>query len=171
MVPNKRYYLLIAAFSIQLIEQGAVSHAHSHCSSDKKEQINQSSDTESNIAHEKQHSHEHIKSQTEKMVTAVILELGILIHSLIIGITLGVTQDDDGFAALLIATCFHQMFEGIALGALVTSTTLKWGSKVLLGIAYPLTTPVGITIGIAIRNSFNSNSDQLIITQGIRIIC
>jgi zinc transporter 1/2/3 len=60
--------------------------------------------------------HDHLK------ITAVILEAGIALHSLIIGITLGVTSGHE-FVSLLIAVAFHQFFEGFALS--VTGTRHK----------------------------------------------
>ncbi|KAJ3015924.1 hypothetical protein HKX48_004304 [Thoreauomyces humboldtii] len=35
------------------------------------------------------------------------------------------------------------------------------------GILYPLTTPLGIAIGITIRNTYNENSQTYILVQGI----
>lgn len=52
----------------------------------------------------------------EHMITTYILEFGIALHSLIIGITLGVTPGTE-FITLLIAISFHQFFEGFALSA------------------------------------------------------
>ncbi|KAI9326214.1 ZIP zinc transporter-domain-containing protein [Obelidium mucronatum] len=104
---------------------------------------------------------------TSRGLPTIILELGILFHSLIIGITLGVTPDGS-FSTLLGAVCFHQMFEGMALGVLIGSLgNLTASTRLILGLLYPLTTPVGIAIGIAVRNSYNSNSSHLIILQGI----
>lgn len=38
-----------------------------------------------------------------------MLECSILFHSIIIGVTLGVTSDTAEFQTLLIAICFHQV--------------------------------------------------------------
>ncbi|KAF4921914.1 Zinc transporter 3 [Colletotrichum viniferum] len=48
-------------------------------------------------------------------VTVLILECGIIFHSIIIGITL-VVAGDSFFLTLFVVILFHQMFEGIALG-------------------------------------------------------
>ncbi|KAJ3349756.1 hypothetical protein HDU83_000293 [Entophlyctis luteolus] len=101
-----------------------------------------------------------------KEITTVILELGILFHSMIIGVTLGVTPDDS-FTTLLVAVCFHQMFEGMALGVLLAELDLSRRSKSLLALMYPLTTPAGIVIGILVRNQYNENASGLVLTQGI----
>ncbi|KAF5521803.1 Zinc transporter 3 [Colletotrichum aenigma] len=48
-------------------------------------------------------------------VTVLVLECGIIFHSIIIGITL-VVAGDSFFLTLFVVILFHQMFEGIALG-------------------------------------------------------
>ncbi|TEA22106.1 putative zinc transporter 8 [Colletotrichum sidae] len=48
-------------------------------------------------------------------VTVLVLECGIIFHSILIGITL-VVAGDTFFLTLFVVILFHQMFEGIALG-------------------------------------------------------
>ncbi|KAK2035524.1 Zip-domain-containing protein [Colletotrichum zoysiae] len=48
-------------------------------------------------------------------VTVLVLECGIIFHSILIGITL-VVAGDSFFLTLFVVILFHQMFEGIALG-------------------------------------------------------
>ncbi|RKO85321.1 Zinc/iron permease, partial [Blyttiomyces helicus] len=102
-----------------------------------------------------------------KELGTVILEAGILFHSLIIGITLGTTTDS-GFSSLLIAICFHQFTEGTGLGVLIGE--LKYGQMYkffVMGLLYPVTTPIGIAIGVGIRNTYNPNSQTALVVQGI----
>ncbi|KAJ3176250.1 high-affinity Zn(2+) transporter zrt1 [Geranomyces variabilis] len=100
-------------------------------------------------------------------IGTLVLEAGIIFHSLIIGLALGTTPDD-GFTSLLIAICFHQFTEGTALGVLIAQLPTRSLSKMYgAGILYPLTTPLGIAIGIAIRDSYNENSETSILVQGI----
>ncbi|KAJ3126433.1 hypothetical protein HK100_010264 [Physocladia obscura] len=115
-----------------------------------------------NHAENNGHSHD-----ANRELTTIILELGILFHSLIIGITLGVSADN-AFVSLLVAVCFHQMFEGMSLGVLIGKLAgLSDGVKRGLCLMYPLTTPLGIVIGIAIRNSYNENSPTQILVDGV----
>ncbi|KAJ3330027.1 hypothetical protein HDU91_003698 [Kappamyces sp. JEL0680] len=106
------------------------------------------------------------KQDLLKGLSTIVLELGILVHSLIIGITLGVS-DDSRFKTLSVAICFHQLFEGMALGTLVSDTTLRPRDKVVLGLLYPLTTPMGVAVGIATRQSFNENASHTLLLRGI----
>jgi zinc transporter ZupT len=46
-----------------------------------------------------------------------VLEAGIGVHSVLIGIALGVSKTACALIPLLIALVFHQLFEGFALGA------------------------------------------------------
>ncbi|KAL0932501.1 ZIP zinc transporter [Colletotrichum truncatum] len=50
-----------------------------------------------------------------KTFTVLVLECGIIFHSILIGITL-VVAGDSFFLTLFVVIIFHQMFEGIALG-------------------------------------------------------
>lgn len=69
-----------------------------------------------------------------------LLEMGILFHSVFIGMALSVTGGS-GFIVLLIAITFHQTFEGLALGSRIA--VLKWKPKAaqpwLMACAYGLT--------------------------------
>ncbi|KAJ1965148.1 low-affinity Zn(2+) transporter zrt2 [Dipsacomyces acuminosporus] len=49
-----------------------------------------------------------------RALATYILELGIALYSVLIGLALAIS--DRGFTAFLIAVCFHQFFEGLALG-------------------------------------------------------
>jgi zinc transporter 1/2/3 len=107
------------------------------------------------------HEHHHLK------ITTIILEFGIALHSIIIGVALGVARGPE-FKSLFIALAFHQFFEGVAL----STTAIKAGFKskklpLLLACLYALTTPIGISIGVAVSGSFNENSQTSLLVQGI----
>lgn len=46
-----------------------------------------------------------------------VLELGIALHSVLIGMALGVSQEPEAARPLAAALVFHQSFEGFALGS------------------------------------------------------
>ena len=96
----------------------------------------------------------------------IAIEAGIVFHSILIGVTLGVATGA-GFVALLIAITFHQLFEGLALGSRLSLLTWRsTGYKALLATAFVLTTPVGVAIGIGVRKSFNGNNAATLIVLG-----
>jgi zinc transporter 1/2/3 len=99
--------------------------------------------------------------QSLRNIGTFILELGIVMHSIIIGITLG-TTDTDSFNTLFIALIFHQFFEGIALGTRVNDLNCKsWKKPVFMGLLFVCMTPIGIAIGIGIRSTINPRASIL----------
>ncbi|KAJ3549251.1 hypothetical protein NMY22_g957 [Coprinellus aureogranulatus] len=77
--------------------------------------------------HHSHHHHEH-HHQTEKhrigrrrqIVSIFVLQAGIMIHSLVIGLTLSIASGAD-FASLTTAIIFHQIFEGLSLGVRIAA--------------------------------------------------
>lgn len=105
--------------------------------------------------------------QEEQGWQVIMLEAGIIFHSIMIGITLG-AGSGAGWVTLLIVIVFHQFFEGAALGARMA--LLTWVSKLkiaLMGLAFILITPIGIAIGIGIRQSFSQNGKASLLSVGI----
>jgi zinc transporter ZupT len=109
---------------------------------------------------------QQVPTYSNKKLSVIILESGILFHSVIIGLTLGITPDDE-FTTLLIAISFHQFFEGMALGTLIGELGLTVRVKALLTMMYPVTTPLGMAIGMAVRTSLDVNSGSYVLTLGI----
>jgi zinc transporter 1/2/3 len=102
-----------------------------------------------------------------KHLSVMLLEAGIVFHSVVIGLALGVVPDAE-FKTLVFAVCFHQLFEGMALGVLIGDLRLKSFAKFwVLGLIYPLSTPLGVSIGVGIRSTFNENAQGMILLQGI----
>lgn len=85
---------------------------------------------------------------------------------MIIGLALGVATDE--FKSLLVAIVFHQLFEGIALGVRIAEVkSFNSWKKWIAALLYPITTPIGIAIGIGVRKSFNANAYRALLSQGI----
>ncbi|KAM5586871.1 zinc transporter 1-like [Rosa sericea] len=99
-------------------------------------------------------------------VIAQVLELGILVHSVIIGISVGATHDTDTIKPLLVALSFHQFFEGISLGGCISQAQFKSLSEAIMAAFFSLTTPIGIAIGIGISNVDSETSPTALIVQG-----
>jgi zinc transporter 1/2/3 len=96
-----------------------------------------------------------------------ILEFGIILHSVLIGLTLAVDED---FKVLFIVLVFHQTFEGLGLGARLAY--LKLPEKynyvaIYAAVLYGLTTPVGIAAGLGVRNTYNPGSETASIVSGV----
>ncbi|KAE9599937.1 hypothetical protein Lal_00046143 [Lupinus albus] len=122
-------------------------------------------------AHGSQHGHSHGGDDDESSVRHVIisqvLELGILSHSVIIGLSLGVSQSPCTIKPLIAALSFHQFFEGFALGGCISQAQFKTSSSTIMACFFALTTPIGVAIGTSIASVFNPYSPIALITEGI----
>ncbi|KAB1216866.1 Zinc transporter 1 [Morella rubra] len=121
------------------------------------------------------HAHGSANIPTERMnlpeltrhrIIAQVLEIGIVFHSVIIGIDMGVSQSVGTIRPLLVALSFHQFFEGIGLGGCISQAKFKTKSAAIMAIFFSLTTPVGAAIGIGISSSYNENSPLALIVEG-----
>ncbi|CAK9881267.1 unnamed protein product [Sphagnum jensenii] len=101
------------------------------------------------------------------VVIAQVLELGIVAHSVIIGIALGVSNSPCTIRPLLAALSFHQFFEGFALGGCISQARYKMTSSAIMAFFFAVTTPGGIAVGIGISSSYNDNSPRALIVEGI----
>ncbi|KAH7922420.1 Zinc/iron permease [Leucogyrophana mollusca] len=108
-----------------------------------------------------------------QIVGILVLQLGIMIHSMVIGLTLSITSGPE-FTSLFVAIIFHQLFEGLSLGIRIASlpssqdTEFKYLAvlKPVLAVLFAITTPVGILLGLLI---FSRGDDGLHmrLTQGL----
>ncbi|KAI0065164.1 Zinc/iron permease [Artomyces pyxidatus] len=110
--------------------------------------------------------HPHVPS-------AQVLQFGIMIHSLVIGLTLAIASGAD-FTSLVAAISFHQLFEGLSLGIRIAAlpaprdgpSHLVW-LKPVLAILFAITTPVGITIGLLSFGAAGSGGVRLKVIEGL----
>ena len=120
------------------------------------------------------HQHSHVTEgapakgkEKNASIVAHVLEVGISLHSVIIGLALGVSSDVVEIRALLIALCFHQFFEGIALGVSVAEAGLGKTQRVVAICSFTFATPIGVAIGLTLASQQSSNSRGLLIAQGV----
>ncbi|KAJ1696370.1 hypothetical protein LUZ63_004882 [Rhynchospora breviuscula] len=100
-------------------------------------------------------------------VISEVLELGIIVHSVIIGMSLGASESPSTIRPLVVALTFHQFFEGLGLGSCIAQAKFRLKSVVTMSIFFSLTTPVGIAIGIGIASSYNENSQTALKVEGL----
>lgn len=107
----------------------------------------------------------------KQLLQCLLLEAGILFHSVFIGMAVSVSTGS-AFVVFLIAICFHQTFEGLALGsrigtlipALFPATSPKpW----LMVLAYGTTTPIGQAIGLILHNMYDPESATGLLMVGV----
>lgn len=120
---------------------------------------------EDHLGHRRDHKDVDFAAQ---MTAIFILEFGVIFHSIFIGLTLAVAGDE--FTVLYIVLVFHQTFEGLGLGSRLA--TAQWPVKkqwmpYVLGIAYGVTTPIAIAIGLGVRTTFQPGSNRTLIVNGV----
>ncbi|MED6106305.1 hypothetical protein PIB30_003715 [Stylosanthes scabra] len=131
------------------IEDGAVDHhvhLHTHASTS---------------------SSSHSTQLLRHRVISQVLEIGIVVHSVIIGISLGACENPKTIKPLIAALTFHQFFEGMGLGGCISQAKFKRRAVVTMALFFTLTTPVGIGIGIGITKAYKENSPRALIVEGV----
>ncbi|KAM5540069.1 hypothetical protein V8D89_006209 [Ganoderma adspersum] len=111
-----------------------------------------------------------------QVIGILVLQLGIMIHSLVIGLTLSISRGSE-FTSLVIAIVFHQLFEGLSLGIRIAglpSSHHEHGMhhfpghtlKPLLAFTFATTTPFGIGLGLLTLHG-HTRGPHLILAQGV----
>ncbi|GFP90115.1 zinc transporter 4 chloroplastic [Phtheirospermum japonicum] len=119
------------------------------------------------------HSHSHgfgggdEEGGVRHIVVSQVLELGIVSHSVIIGLSLGVSHSPCTIRPLIGALSFHQFFEGFALGGCISQAKFRSLHSTLMACFFAVTTPLGIAVGIGISSIYNANSARALIIEGI----
>ncbi|KAL4201218.1 hypothetical protein AMTRI_Chr02g257550 [Amborella trichopoda] len=99
-------------------------------------------------------------------VISQVLELGIIVHSVIIGISLGASESPSTIRPLVAALSFHQFFEGMGLGGCIVQAKFKSRATACMALFFAITTPAGIAVGIGIASVYNENSPTALIVEG-----
>ncbi|KAK7401601.1 hypothetical protein VNO78_13212 [Psophocarpus tetragonolobus] len=100
-------------------------------------------------------------------IISQVLEIGIVVHSVIIGISLGTAGSIDTIKPLLVALSFHQFFEGMGLGGCISQAEFESKSTAIMATFFSLTTPIGIAIGMGVSSVYKENSPTALTVEGI----
>lgn len=105
----------------------------------------------------------------KQQITAfLILEFGVIFHSVIIGLALGTAGAE--FGALYPVIVFHQAFEGLGIGARLSAIPfprrLSWMPWALCA-GYGLTTPISIAAALGVRTRYNAGSFTANVVSGV----
>ncbi|XP_010252544.1 PREDICTED: fe(2+) transport protein 1-like [Nelumbo nucifera] len=100
-------------------------------------------------------------------IIAEVLEMGIIVHSIVIGLSLGASQNPCTIKPLVAALCFHQMFEGMGLGGCILQAEYGNKIKAIMVFFFSATTPFGIALGIALSHVYSDTSPTALIVVGL----
>jgi len=108
------------------------------------------------------------EEQKRLLLQCLLLEAGILFHSVFIGMAVSVATGTP-FVVFLIAISFHQTFEGLALGSRIAKIKFPKSSlrPWLMVLAYGTTTPIGQAIGLALHTMYDPLSETGLLMVGI----
>ncbi|KAF8909309.1 ZIP-like iron-zinc transporter [Gymnopilus junonius] len=112
------------------------------------------------------HDHGLGEAVSTQVIGVGILEFGVVLHSVLIGLTLAV---DEQFKVLFVVLVFHQTFEGLGIGSRLAYLELpqRYNWMPIVGaILYGFMTPVGIAVGLGVRSTYNPGSTTASIVSG-----
>ncbi|XP_061347186.1 zinc transporter 6, chloroplastic-like isoform X2 [Gastrolobium bilobum] len=105
----------------------------------------------------------------KQRLVSQVLEIGIIFHSVIIGVTMGMSQNVCTIRPLVAALAFHQIFEGMGLGGCVAQAGFSFGTMAYMCFMFAVTTPMGIILGMALFSltGFDDSSPNALIMEGL----
>ncbi|XP_051124883.1 fe(2+) transport protein 2-like [Andrographis paniculata] len=104
-------------------------------------------------------------------VVAQVLELGIVVHSVVIGLSMGASENPCTIRPLVAALCFHQFFEGMGLGGCILQAEYGLRIKAVMVFFFSATTPFGIALGMGLSHVYSENSPTALIVVGLLNAC
>ncbi|KAL1205213.1 Zinc transporter 6 [Cardamine amara subsp. amara] len=115
-----------------------------------------------------ENSENEIVKMKQRLVSQV-LEIGIIFHSVIIGVTMGMSQNQCTIRPLIAALSFHQIFEGLGLGGCIAQAGFKAGTVVYMCLMFAVTTPLGIVLGMVIFSltGYDDQNPNALIMEGL----
>ncbi|EOX93204.1 Zinc transporter 5 precursor [Theobroma cacao] len=170
---------MASAIATLMVDAFATSH-YTKSHSNETQQID--GDKEKTGEHESHvHAHTHAthghahgsvslvdrSGSSELLRHRVVSQLGIVVHSVIIGISLGASESPKTIKPLVAALTFHQFFEGMGLGGCISQAKFKSRAVAVMALFFSLTTPVGIAIGIGVSNMYHESRPTALIVEGI----
>ncbi|CAK9165266.1 unnamed protein product [Ilex paraguariensis] len=155
------------------------SHSHSHGNKGSSEYTpigtheglgtacKKSAETEVELVVDDRQSEELVK--LKQRLVSQVLEIGIIFHSVIIGVTMGMSQNQCTIRPLVAALAFHQIFEGMGLGGCIAQASFSFGTTAYMCFMFSVTTPMGIVLGMIVFSvtGYNDSSPNALILEGL----
>ncbi|KAK1271989.1 hypothetical protein QJS04_geneDACA006059 [Acorus gramineus] len=108
-------------------------------------------------------------ARMKQRLVAKVLEVGIVFHSVIIGVTMGMSQNLCTIRPLVAALSFHQIFEGMGLGGCIAQAGFNLGTTASMCAMFSVTTPMGIILGMLIfyLTGYDDSNVNALISEGL----
>ena len=123
------------------------------------------------VHHDHFQHHHHVSTQEQNPIEitleALFLEFAFTVHSIFIGLAVGVSNDT--FNSLLTALVFHQLFEGVALGSRLADpyTKISMGFSFFLALIFASAAPIGIMMGVVVTSAIQPSQSVFLLAEGI----
>ncbi|KAM7258334.1 hypothetical protein ACFE04_014075 [Oxalis oulophora] len=175
--PFAGFVTLVGALLALLVDITASEHAaHGHGSSEADyklismtEEGKRIEKIEGGVGDRAERENEEILAKIKQKLVSQVLEIGILFHSVIIGVTMGMSQNKCTIRPLVTAIAFHQVFEGMGLGGCIAQAGFSIGTVAYMCLMFSITTPIGIILGMTIYSwtGYDDNSPNALIMEGL----
>nr|XP_043610218.1 zinc transporter 6, chloroplastic [Erigeron canadensis] len=121
------------------------------------------------VVEERQRLKEEELIKLKQRMVSQVLEIGIIFHSVIIGVTMGMSQNKCTIKPLVAALAFHQIFEGMGLGGCIAQAGFKFGTTAYMCIMFSVTTPMGIALGMILfsMTGYDDSNPNALIMEGL----
>uniref|UniRef100_A0A2P2IYU1 Uncharacterized protein MANES_18G141500 n=1 Tax=Rhizophora mucronata TaxID=61149 RepID=A0A2P2IYU1_RHIMU len=108
-------------------------------------------------------------TKLKQRLVSQLLEIGIIFHSVIIGVTMGMSQNQCTIRPLVAALAFHQIFEGLGLGGCIAQAGFRFWTVAKMCIMFAVTTPLGIVLGMIIflLTGYDDSNPNALVMEGI----
>ena len=117
--------------------------------------------------HEHHHHDNHIEQHLHgSLLASIILLLALSIHSILEGLAIGITQNEDVILTTVIAILAHKCFASYSLGSSLIASEInnaKFQFYILIGV-FAICTPLGIFFGYIITSETNTTMTKQPIT-------
>ncbi|KAG5471529.1 hypothetical protein LSCM1_01623 [Leishmania martiniquensis] len=126
------------------------------------------------------HGHQHLTvtpplnmGSVRRVISALCMEFGVTLHSVFVGLTVGLTTDSE-LKPLLIALVFHQLFEGMAMGSRLADAAFKGNLDIILALVFSVSAPVGMAaaaIAVSVSPSAMSGGGFVTLVAVLDTLC
>ncbi|KAF6146990.1 hypothetical protein GIB67_036709 [Kingdonia uniflora] len=170
--PFTGFVTMLGALLALLVDITATSHVHNEPShymlSGTLEDSLELLDIEKRSISDMARKAEELEKAKRRLVSQV-LEIGIIFHSVIIGVTMGMSQNQCTIRPLVAALAFHQTFEGLGLGGCIAQASFNPGTTLYMCFMFSVTTPIGILLGMIVfsMTGYDDSNPKALIMEGL----